>query len=137
MAWEAPIQILPGQTAGSDFSTGNGYNSTGQFLITKLSADNTHVPCTNHADRPSGIAQTNPKSGDGLAVMSNGVSKVITGAGGLTFGQEYGPDAQGKAVAKNPTATGADLGDYVMGVCLEGGAAGALATVTVGSPYRI
>lgn len=137
MAWEAPIQNLPGQTAGSDFSTGNGYSSTGQFLITKISGDNAHVPCTNHADRPSGIAQTNPKSGDALTVMSLGVSKVITGSGGLAAGQEYGPDAQGKAVAKNATTTGADLGDCVLGVCLEGAAAGALATVTVGAPYRV
>ena len=137
MAWEYPILNLPGQTAGADFSTGNGYLSTGQYLITKMSGDNAHVPCSSAHDQPSGIAQTNPVNGDALSVMALGVSKVMVGSGGLVAGQAYGPDAQGKAVAKGPTATGANFGDFVMGFCLEGAAAGALATVTVVPPYQV
>lgn len=137
MAWECPILMLPKGLAGSDFSTGNGYKSTGQYLIVKLSADNTYVPCTSVLDRPAGISQTNPKTGAALAVMAFGVSKVMTGSGGLTWGQEYGPDASGLAVAKVSLQTGGALDNYVLGICLEGGAAGALATVTVGSAYRI
>jgi hypothetical protein len=138
MAWEYRILDLPGALAGSSFTSGNGYNSTGQFLIVKSSAvNNTFIPCTAHGDRPSGIAQNNPASGSGLQIRKIGVSKVVIGSGGLTAGDEYGTDTQGKAVRKAPTNTGADIGDYVLGEVLEGGAAGELATVTVGEPYRI
>lgn len=137
MAFELPILILPGQVAGSDFSTGNGYGSTGQYLITKSSgANNTHVPCTATTDRPTGISQNNPASGGALGVMSIGVSKVLIGTGGLTAGDEYGTDTQGKAVRKAASNTGANFGQFVLGTVLEGGAAGELATVTVGAPYR-
>lgn len=139
MAWERNVFEIPGAVAGSDMSSGNGYSSTGQFLIVTASKDraaNTHVPCTSHKDRPSGIAQNDPKSGEGLAVMALGVSKVLCGAT-ISAGDEYGPDNNGKAVKKNPTSTGADYGDYVLGQVLEGGAAGELATVTVYGPYRI
>lgn len=137
MAWEVPILQLPKGIAGSDFSTGNGYKGTGQYLIVKLSADNTYVPCTAVTDHPAGISQTNPKSGGALAVMAFGVSKVMTGSGGLTAGQEYGTDASGLAVAKTTLQTGGALDNYVLGFCLEAGAAGALATVTVSPAYRI
>ncbi|WP_431490968.1 hypothetical protein [Paraburkholderia fungorum] len=136
MAYELPILILPGQVAGSDFSTGNGYGSTGQFLITKISGNDTHVPCTAVTDRPSGIAQGNPTTGAALGVMAIGVSKVFVGSGGLTAGDEYGTDTQGKAVRKAASNTGANFGQFVLGTVLVGAAAGELATVTVGAPYR-
>lgn len=136
MAYELPILILPGQVAGSDFSTGNGYGGTGQFLITKISGNDTHVPCTAVTDRPSGIAQGNPTTGAALGVMAIGVSKVFVGSGGLTAGDEYGTDTQGKAVRKAASNTGANFGQFVLGTVLVGAAAGELATVTVGAPYR-
>ncbi len=137
MAYELPILILPGQIAGSDFSTGNGYGSTGQYLIVKSNGvADTHVPCTAVTDRPTGIAQGNPTTGAALGVMAIGVSKVLIGTGGLTAGDEYGPDAQGKAVRKAASNTGANFGQFVLGGVLVGGAAGELATVTVGAPYR-
>lgn len=137
MAFEAPVQLIPGALAGSSFVTGNGYGSTGQYLIVKSSATNkTYVPCTAVGDRPSGISQDTPASGGALGVMRAGISKVLIGTGGLTAGDEYGTDTQGKAVRKASSGTGANYGNYVLGEVIEGGAAGELATVTVDSPYR-
>lgn len=138
MAFEQPIQMIPGALAGSTFASGNGFNSTGQFLIVKSNAVNrTYVPCSATGDCPAGIAQDNPASAGALGVMRLGISKVFIGAGGLTAGDEYGTDNQGKAIRKAPTATGANFGDYVLGQVIEGGNAGEIATVTVGAPYRI
>jgi len=137
MAWERPVLIIPGQIAGSDFRTGNGSGSTGQYLLVKQTAvDNTHVPCTAVGDRPSGISQDKPNTGEALGVMSMGVSKVVAGSGGLTAGDEYGTDTQGRAVTKASSGTGANFGQFVVGTVLEAAAEGALATVTVGAPYR-
>lgn len=137
MAWERPVLIIPGQIAGSDFRTGNGYGSVGQYLIVKQTAvDNTHVPCTAVGDRPSGISQDKPNTGEALGVMSMGVSKVTAGSGGLTAGDEYGTDTQGRAVRKASSGTGANFGQFVLGTVLEAAVEGALATVTVYPPYR-
>ena len=137
MAFEAPVQLIPGALAGSAFVTGNGYGSTGQYLIVKSSGTNkTYVPCSADTDRPIGISQDTPASGGALGVINLGISKVLAG-GTLTAGDAYGPDAQGKAVKKNETSTGADFGEFVLGEVIEGAASGELATVTVGSPYRV
>lgn len=141
MAWEAPVQNIPGGIAGADFSgatgTQHGYQSTGQFLITKLSGDNTHVPCAAVTDQPSGIAQTNPLSGDALTVMHMGISKVVASSGGLVAGEMYGPDANGAAEPKTVHSTGRDSGEWYLGQVLIGAVAGALATVTVQQPVFI
>lgn len=137
MAWERPVLNIPAAIAGASFATGNGYNSTGQFLFVKLSADDTYIPCTSTRDLPVGISQNNPASGDGLEVMVYGVSKVFVGSGGLAYGDEVGSDSQGKGVKKSNTATGANFGDAVRGICIEAGAAGALATVLLTGPYYV
>lgn len=137
MAFEAPVQLIPGALAGSSFLTGNGYQSTGQFLIVKSSgANRTFVPCTATTDRPAGISQDTPASGGALGVMNLGISKVFIGSGGLTAGDEYGSDADGNAVRKASSGTGANFGQFVLGEVIEGGTEGSLATVTVGPPYR-
>lgn len=141
MAWEQAVQVMPAQLAGEDFSpTGSltGVNG-GQFLIVKQNAARTAdtvVHCNSVKDRPRGIIQNNPVSGDGASVMNLGISKVIAG-GTLSPGDEYGTDSAGRAVKKNPTSTGANYGDYVLGEVIEGAAVGELATVTVYGPYRI
>lgn len=142
MAWEAPVQDIPSAVAGADFTgvnggTTHGYQGTGQFLLCKLSGDSTYVPCSNLFDVPVGISQTNPKSGDAIQMRVLGVSKVMVGVGGLLAGNLYGSDANGLAIAKGPTATGANLGQYVLGYVVEGAAAGALATVYVAPPYSV
>lgn len=141
MAWEYPVLDAPGQTAGADFSgtTGSthGLNLTAQYLIAKLSADDTWVPASSLHDFVQGIIQGNGKSGDAAQIRVLGVSKVMCGSGGLSFGQQFGPDSNGAAVAKSPTNTGANYGDCVLGYCIEGAAAGALASVMITGPQVI
>jgi hypothetical protein len=137
VATENPVLVYAGFIAGEDMSTGlNGYNSTGLYLIAKMSANDTVVHCSAHADKPIGIIQGNPKSGDGCPVMGIGVSKVVAG-GTLVAGDSYGPDSSGRAVAKASSLTGADLGDFVMGQVLTGATVGQLATVTVFNPTQV
>lgn len=144
MAIELPLFFLPGLVAGEDFSATassplTGYKSTGQYLFVKQNNNRdalTVVHCNSVKDRPLGIAQTNPQNAQAISVMQAGISKVVAGAT-LTPGDEVGTDSAGRAVKKNPTSTGANYGDYVMGQVLEGAAVGELATVLIGMPYRI
>jgi hypothetical protein len=142
MAFEYRILDLPGGLAGEDLSSTSslsGYNSTGQFLLAKLidtHVANTYVHCSATGDVAIGVIQNNPKSGAGVDVRVLGVSKVVAGAT-LVVGQFIGPDAYGRAVNKNETATGADYGDTVCGIVLEGAAVGELATVFLFGPRRV
>lgn len=142
MAWESPIHLMPGQVAGADFSgtaggTTHGYNSTGQFLFTKLTGDNTHAPCASTRDIPIGVSQTNPLNGDAISIMTDGETKIMVGVGGLNAGDEVGCDANGAGVRKGGTATGANLGEYIRGDCIEGAAQGALATIRLKGPFIV
>lgn len=145
MAWEKDVLTVPGLISVTDFSgtTGstNGYQSTAQFLMTVLSADET-VALAGLADAPIGILQNNPKwasgqAGVGASVMAFGVSKVVVGTGGVTFGQFIGPDANGAAVPRVLTTGGADAGRFWNGIVIKGAAAGELATVFVFPPQKI
>lgn len=132
MAWEYRILDLPAAVAGADFSGGGttqGYNSTGQFLFVKLSADNTYVPCASKFDVPVAVSQTNPPNGDALQVRAEGVTKIMAGTNGLVAGNLVGTDANGRGVSKVIATTGQNNGEWMRGICLEAGAAGALATV--------
>lgn len=142
MAWERPVLDLPAIVAGEDFSSaGNlsGYQSTGQFLWVKMdpkNIDNQVVHCNNHRDRMVGVSQGNSKSGQALQVRAIGVTKLVAGEN-LVAGQAVGTNNSGQAVHKNETSTGADYGDFVGGVVLEGAVNAALVTVLLTSPYRI
>lgn len=142
MARERPILILD-ELAGEDFSSAgslSGYQSTGQFLIVKQRDDRTAFTvthCSNHHDRPLGVIQNNPKSGDAAAVMVAGETKIVAG-GAINPGDSVGTDGSGRAVRKNETSTGADYGDFVIGVARDAvTAAGQLVTVLLTGTYRI
>lgn len=139
MAWEAPVLDLPGQVAGSTFATGNGYNGTGQFLFVKMSASNTVVPCSAVTDIPLGVSQGNSASGDAIQIRVLGVTKVYVGTGGLTIDADtfVGTDAQGKAVMKRPTSSGANYGNYARGIALETANAGELGTILLIGPWTV
>lgn len=139
MAWESPIQMMPGQKAGADFSGGGttaGYNLTGQYLFTKMSGDSTQVPVSNVTDIAIGVAQDHPKSGGALAVMYAGITKVVAG-GTLVAGQECGPNASGAAVARDELFSGASYGMCIRGIVIEGAASGALATIMLTDPRLV
>ena len=136
MAFERAILDVPGAIAGASFATGNGYGSTGQFLFCKLSAANTYIPCTATTDNPVGVSQNNPANADGLQLRIAGISKIVAG-GTIAAGDEIGTTAQGKAIKKNPTATGAEYGHYVRGIALDAAASGELVSVYLDPYYRI
>lgn len=152
MAWEFRLMDVPAALAGVDFSgrnggTTNGYQSTGQFLFVKLTADNTYAPCAI-GDMPTGVSQTNPVAGSGtlgdftgksigVGVRAKGVSKIMVGAADLSAGDVVGPDANGAAVKRVLTSGGADAGRFVGGYILEGASAGNLATMMVVEPVII
>lgn len=144
MAWERAVLDLPAGIAGSSFASGNGYQSTGQFLFVRLHTENpdvagtanTFVPCTSVSDDPVGVSQNNPASGGSLQVRVEGVTKIVAG-GTIRVGDSVGTDANGKAVTKAESSTGANYGNFVRGVALEGGAAGELVTVLLSKYYRI
>jgi len=142
MAWEVPVLDLPGQIAGEDFSSVGaltGLNSTGQFLFVKMAPgiNDTVLHCSSAKDRPVGVSQGNSVKGDALQVRAIGVSKIVAGAA-VAAGDPVGTDAAGRCVKKAETATGANYGEFVAGLVLEGVvAAGSVATVLLQSPYRI
>lgn len=140
MAWEFRVLDIPGQIAGEDFSAAGvltGYNSTGQFLAVKNNGTaNTCVHCSTVTDRPIGISQNNPVNASALQVRALGVTKWIAG-GTVSPGDEVGTDTAGRCVKRDAGITGADIGDYAMGVVLEGAATGELATVLLAGVYRV
>lgn len=131
MAWEAPIQDLPALVSTNDLS-GN------QFYLVKLDPANAEqvLLCSAHTDLPIGVLQNKPEAGEAAQVRTDGVTKALAGAT-VNPGDEVGTDATGRFVTKNNTATGADFGDYVRGICLDGGTVGVLITVKLYGPYRI
>lgn len=142
MAWEVPVLDLPGQIAGADFSsTGGltGLGGTGQFIFVKMAPgiNDTVLPCSSAKDRPVGVSQGNSPLGVALQVRAIGVSKIVAAAA-LAAGDPVGTNSAGRAIKKAETATGANYGEFVAGLVLEGvAAAGSVATVLLQSPYRI
>lgn len=141
MAWEKDLLTLPGLIAGVDLSGKNGgttagYQSSAQFLFAKLTADIT-VGIAGLADASIGIIQNNAPAGTSPVAYSNvgasvrvlGVSKLIAGTGGFTYGQYVGPDANGAGVPRVLTSGGADAGRFYSAFVLEGAAVGELGTV--------
>jgi hypothetical protein len=149
MATEYRIYDIPGGLAGEDFSATGGLLGndgsgavSGQYLFVAgvIGTDDTYVHYKNDNITsgliPVGVSQNNPVLGDGLAVRALGRTKITLGATVLS-GQEVGSDANGRAVVKNATTTGANLGDFVMGVCTHGGAVGEIGQMELIGRYRV
>lgn len=113
MAYEG-VQTRWSFPAGADLSSA-------QFTFVKLNSSGQVVPCAAATDRPIGVLQDNPKSGDRATVCSIGITKVVTGSGGaLAVGQTIGTDASGDAAAITP---GTDTTKYLVGVVVEASSA--------------
>lgn len=129
MAYELPVLMLPGLTAGADLSGS-------QFYLVKLhSTAGQVVLCAAATDVPVGVLQNKPTAGQAAEVVALGITKVAGGAA-LSLGALIGPNASGQAAAK---VAGTDTTNYVIGRVLEAtGAAGGLATALVNclSPHR-
>lgn len=149
MGTELRVHAYAGGIAGQDFSPGGGLQgavnlglASGQFLIVALSAEDTFSIYTNDNPTsgrvPLGISQNDPKLGGELSVMLLGRSKLVAGAGGLAVGDEVGAEAvTGRGVKKAATLTGANLGDFVLAVCVTPAVQGAYASVELIGRYRV
>ena len=149
MATEFRVYDVPGCIAGEDFSpagtlTGNNGNGTacGQFLfVTQTATKDTYVHYQNDnissGRVPVGVSQNDPKSGGELQVRALGRSKITCGTGGLAIGDDVGSDSAGRGVKKTATTTGANLGDFVMGICTGAGAVGEIGQIELIGRYRV
>jgi hypothetical protein len=99
--------------------------SAKQFYIVKLTADESVNVGSSAGEAVFGVLQNDPASGAAAIVRVGGVSKVLCGTGGLSAQDLVQTDAAGKGI----TATS---GDYSVGVCVKGAAAGEYATIAVG-----
>lgn len=129
MAWEKDVFTVPGLL-------GNGDMSSDQFKCVKLdTTTDLYVDlCDTDGEVVIGVLQNKPSAAAAAAeVRALGVTKVVA-AETLTRGMFWGTGTAGTAKQIEATATGADTGDYIAGMVLEGAAAGEYATVTIGFP---
>lgn len=122
MAWEQPCFKIS-CVAGEDMSAK-------QYHFVKMSANNTVIGCAAVTDKPIGVLQNDPVSGDAAEILVIGVSKVQVGAAGaLAFGDSVATDGDGHAEASAPG--GGEATHYAIGQCIEGAAAGAIASAFI------
>lgn len=108
MAYEGPTPLkLTGLTASADLSAK-------QFYFVKISGVNTVTVCAALTDKPIGVLQNAPTSGQEAEVVCVGVTKISSDAA-LTAGNSIGTSADGQADAKT---IGTDTTEYVVGQCL-------------------
>lgn len=90
-----------------------GANLT-QFTFVKLNSQGQVIPCAATTDRPIGVVQNNPNTGDTATVCGIGITKLVTGSGGaLAIGATIGTDASANAAA---VTSGTDTTKYLVGV---------------------
>lgn len=120
MAVEGSQLTLVGVSASADLSAK-------QFRVMKVSGDLTVTVTAAVTDKPAGILQDAPVSGQPASVCFSGVSKVRAG-GTVTAGDEVGTDNAGRVVTITP---GTDTTVYRVGRALSGGAVDEFITVLV------
>lgn len=128
MAYEGAQIKVPGLKASADLSAK-------QYYFVKLSGAATVDVCAAATDKPIGVLQNAPASGEEAEVCCYGVTKVSADAA-LSAGALIGTSSDGQADAKTP---GTDTTEYVVGQVIEAtGAAAGLATALVNcaNPHR-
>ena len=129
MAVELPVFNTPGLVAGADLSAK-------QYHFVKLNGTGTQVvACNGVTDKPIGVLQNKPTSGQAAEVMMLGISKVV-GDANLAIDDLIGTSADGQAAAYVP---GTDTTKYVVGrVLTENTAAGGIisAYINTMNPHR-
>ena len=131
MAFEGGQLTVVGALAGADLSTK-------LFHFVKKSATNLQFTTPSvDGEIVIGVQQNKPDAaGKTLTVAYIGVTKMECGEN-LTAGDFVGTDNAGKAKKIDVSATGADVGDYIAGVVLEGASSGELCTVLLIPGYRV
>jgi hypothetical protein len=109
--------------------------STKQYYFVELTAARTVNVCNAATDKPVGVLQNKPQSGEEAKVMIVGKTPVDSDSA-LAVGDLIGTAADGQADAKVP---GTDTSNYVVGmVTIASGAAGekAEALINCANPHR-
>jgi hypothetical protein len=109
--------------------------SAKQYFFVKLNSSGEAVLCSGATDKPIGVLQNNPASGEEAAIVVIGGTKLVSSAS-IDEGTLIGTSAAGKADAKTP---GTDTTEFVVGTVIA--AAGAdleilTAVVNCASPAR-
>jgi hypothetical protein len=118
MAYEAAQIKLGNLTAGADLSTK-------QFYFVKLASATTVDVCSAITDKPIGVLQNTPSSGQAAEICIFGITKV-SADGNIVAGNLIGTSSDSQADA---IASGTDTTVYVMGQAIEAGAAGNIITM--------
>jgi len=118
MAHEAPLFMPGGLLADADLSAT-------QFIAVIMDVTDNDVIAATAGAKAIGVLQNQPVNGEEASVMMAGLSKIVSGTGGLTAGDKWTPEAGGAAVV-------AATGDEICGTVIQGAAAGAIATVSIG-----
>jgi hypothetical protein len=108
-------QTRESMIAGADLSAK-------QFTFVKMNTTNRTVVSAGNGDAAFGVLINDPESGQAATVVTAGRVVVEVGTGGLTAGDEVGVDANGEAVSAAAT-------DIIVGICVDGAAAGERATI--------
>ena len=108
-------------SAGADLSAK-------QYYFVKLNSSGNAVACAGVTDKPVGVLQNNPTSGQAAEIVVVGLTKVSTDAA-LAIGDLVGTSADGQAAAY---VAGTDTTKYVVGQALvTSGAADELTSIIV------
>lgn len=129
MASQNPLDLPGGLVASEDLSTK-------QFYFGKIDGDYSVALCDTDGELPIGVIQNKPGSGEAVTIECTGVSKVVAGEA-LTAGDLVGTDANGKGRKVEATATGADTGDWAIGICVQGAGLNELASVKLGISHLV
>jgi hypothetical protein len=109
--------------------------SANQYYFVKINSSGLAVLCSGATDKPIGVLQNDPASGEEAVITVVGGSKVVAGAS-IDEGVLIGTASTGKADAKTP---GTDTTEYVVGTVIL--AAGAdleilTALINCSNPHR-
>ncbi len=118
MAYEASQIRFGNLTAAADLSSS-------QFYFVKLASATTVNVCSAITDKPIGILQNTPESGETATIAIFGISKV-SADGTLAAGNLIGTSADGQADA---IVAGTDTTVYVMGQAITAASAGETTTM--------
>tara|TARA_R110002012_G_scaffold281204_1_gene470207 strand:+ start:1312 stop:1698 length:387 start_codon:yes stop_codon:yes gene_type:complete len=117
------------ETVGIDLGmfTASADLSAKQYYYVKMSGDNTVTVCAAITDKPIGVLQNKPASGEQAIVRCFGVSKVSADAT-LAAGDIIGTSADGQA---QPITVGSEATVHASGQALTGGAADTLQSALI------
>jgi hypothetical protein len=102
--------------------------STKQYFFVKVNTSGQAVLCAAATDRPIGVLQNTPESGEEASVLVVGGTKVVASAS-IDEGSLIGTASTGKADAKTP---GTDTTEYAVGtVILAAGADNEILTAVI------